>query len=392
MRYTINSGAELTVTTSASGYSISAPSGSTVRILGIAGYSASPSLPMDIVMTFNKTQNFTVTPDGTTQFTLSGTVKEAPGNDVVGAEVRYRIDNGAEQSVFTTGAGYSISAPSGSTVTITGVIGYIIIAPSALSFVMTSDRTQNLTVTPDGTTKFTLSGTVMQSGSPVIGAQLRYTVDNGAEQTTFTTDAGYSISAPSGSTVRILGIAGYSATPSLPMDIVMTFNKTQDFTVTPSGSFTLSGTVKDTFGNDVVGAEITYRINGGPEQSVFTTGAGYSISAPAGSTLVITGVTGYTITAPSTLSFVMTSDRTQNLTVTPDGTTQFTLSGTVMQSGSAVIGAQLRYTVNGGAEQSTFTTASGYSISAPSGSTVRIIGITGYIATPSLPMDIVIGR
>jgi hypothetical protein len=468
MRYTINGGAVQYVSTTASGYSISAPSGSTIMINGIVGFNAVPSLPMSFVMTDNKTQNFTVTSGGT--FTLSGSITHN-GSPVIGAEIMYTINGGIVQTFLTTAAGYSISAPAGSTVLITGIKGYIIVTPSVLSFVMANNIIQSITVMPDETSMFTLSGSMTQDSSPVIGAQIRYTINGGTAQFVMTTAGGYSISALSGSTVVITGVTGYNimsptnltfvmmnniiqpitiapdgytmftlsgtvknasgdavagatmkysvnggpeqtvlitasgysisvlvgstvriteivgyiAVPSLPMDFVMTYHKTQDFTVTPSDviTFTLSGTVTHN-GNPVAGAEVKYRINGGAEQSVLTSESGYYISAPSGSFVTITGIKGYTILTPPSLSFVMTNNIVQNITVIPDGTTIFTLSGTVTQSGNPVIGAQLRYTINGGPEQTMLTTADGYSISALSGSTVVITGVTGYnIQTPT---------
>jgi protocatechuate 3,4-dioxygenase beta subunit len=342
---------------------------------------------MNFVMTYHKTQDFTVTSSGET-FSLSGTVTQS-GSPVIGAQLRYTINGGAEQTVFTTESGYYIFAPTGSTVTINGITGYDTVPSLPMQFVMTSDRVQNFTVTPDGKTTFTLSGTVTHNGNAVVGATMRYMVNGGPEQTVLTTASGYSITALSGSTIRILGIVGYDAVPSLPMNFLMTYHKTQDFTVTPDGrtTFTLSGTVTYN-GNAVIGATMSYTI-GATTYTLSTTASGYSIPALVGSTVTINGIAGYDAVPSLPMQFVMTSDKVQNFTVTPDGKTSFTLSGTVTQNGNAVVGATVRYTINGGAEQTVLTTSSGYSISALVGSTVTINGIVGYTTVPPLPLSFV---
>jgi hypothetical protein len=389
MRYTINGGAEQTVLTTASGYSISALVGSTIRVIEIVGYDAVPSLPMDFLMTYHKTQDFTVTPDGKTVFTLSGTVTYN-GNAVVGATMSYMV--GTTSYTLSTDANghYSISALVGWTITINGIVGYNTVPSLPMQFEMTSDKVQNFSVTPDGKTMFTLSGTVTQSGNALVGATMRYTINGGAEQTVLTTASGYSISALVGSTIRIVGIVGYNAVPSLPMDFVMTSDKVQNFTVTPSGEmFTLSGTVRDTSGNAVIGATMRYTI-GTTSYTLSTTASGYSISAPVGSTVTINLIVGYDAVPTLPMQFVMTSDKVQNFTVTPDGKTMFILSGTVKDaSGNPVAGATMRYTI-GVTTTTVSTDASGhYSISALVGTTVTINAIVGYNTVPSLPMQFV---
>jgi hypothetical protein len=112
-----------------------------------------------------------------------------------------------------------------------------------MSFIMTSDNTQNFTVTPDGVTMFTLSGTVKDAaGDAVVGATMRYMI--GTVSYTLRTDAnGYSISAPSGSTITIIEIIACTTEQELPMEFLMTNDIEQDFIITSMIKCTLTSSV-----------------------------------------------------------------------------------------------------------------------------------------------------
>jgi uncharacterized repeat protein (TIGR02543 family) len=62
--------------------------------------------------------------------------------------------------------------------------------------------------------------------------------------------------------------------------------------------------------------------------------------------------------------------------MSPDGTTQFSLSGNIGMNGTGMAGATIKYKIDGGAEQTSGTDADGnYELTAPSGSVIAITGV-----------------
>ena len=110
-----------------------------------------------------------------------------------------------------------------------GVLAFVVAVVAVAVFVSMASQEENT----EGAT-FTVSGTVLDGSTAVVGATLAYTID-GTPGSFTTTSAGYMITAPVGSTVEITGVAGYNVSPALPPTFAMTSDNVQDLTVTPAG-------------------------------------------------------------------------------------------------------------------------------------------------------------
>jgi hypothetical protein len=326
--YTVNGGAQQSVTTDASGnYTISAPYGSNVVITPptVSGYSVSPSshTVSPVPVGGQSGLNFAYT---TLSYTISGTVSGLPNNS--GIPVYYTINGGAQQSVSSTSGGaYTISnVPYGANVVITastqtGYTGSVSPTPSTSN--VTSDITgKNITY---AAITHTVSGRLI--GLPNGQRTITYSINGGAPQTVTTdVNGNYTITGiPHNANLNIVPptVTGY-VTP-IAHDLYSITNSHSNINFNYSASnFTLSGQL---IGLPSGQRTVTYTIDGGAPQTVTTDVSGnYSITAPYGSAVVITppAVTDYTVSPPS-----------RSLTVSGD------------QSGLNFTYQQIYFTVNG---------------------------------------------
>ncbi|MCL2147952.1 MAG: hypothetical protein FWH47_01240 [Methanomassiliicoccaceae archaeon] len=330
---------------------------------------------------------------------MTGTVfLEGTAIGIPGVTVSYTINGSAKTPLTTTASGsYTIAAQGGDVVIITNIAKNNYALVDALTVLPSGPYDQDITgidfemrYVPDN---FTVSGTVYLDGTPlgISGVTISYTI-NGAVQTPETTDVNgaYTLIALVGDSIVITGVAktNYTVTagtvPSAGLKAAaagVDFEMEQDkFTV--SGTVYLNGT-----STGISGVTISYEIGGTVQTPVVTdTNGGYEISALAGETVVITGVTrtNYTLTvgtvpsagytaAASGVDFEMEQDK-------------FTVSGTVYldSTTTGIFGVTVSYTIDGSPKAPLTTDSSGaFAITALSGQTIVITGVakTNYYLT-----------
>jgi hypothetical protein len=189
----------------------------------------------------------------------------------------------------------------------------------------------------------------------------------------------YTISALAGETVMIEGVTltnhtRVTALPPTGFTVKGSFD-----CVMSRDAFMVTGTVTNqTGGAGLVGATVSYKINGGATQTTNTAAGGaYTISAFAGETVTIEGVTLMNYIRASTLpASNFTDTGTYNCVMSRD---TFSVTGTVTNQtgGIGLDGVTVSYKINSGGTQTVLTTMGGaYTISALAGETVMIEGVT----------------
>ena len=220
-------------------------------------------------------------------------------------------------------------------------------------------------------TSFSVSGTVTGGTSPIAGVTITYTIDDVAQPAIVTSaDGRYKITADIGKTVKITGVTSpyYDLTDPDPASLPLTFKSsaTQDLVMTQT-AFYVSGAV--TAGSvPIVGATITYTIDGVP--MTVTTGAlgKFTLSAPLGKTIVITGITASGYVIVTAMPMGPYTNNTSGLVITMTDTVSITFSGKNVTSdapSSATVGTTLSFTI---------TASSGFTL--PSSITVTMGGKT----------------
>ncbi len=226
---------------------------------------------------------------------------------------------------------------------------------------------------------FTLSGVVSGVGGPVAGFTVFYCFD-GINTSVVTNEFGeYFIRIPACASVVITPgpLVGVTASPSrYVFNPVCDDMFRLDFTltpVTPGGTVTLTGTVSGLIG--AAGIVVNYTINGVPGTTTTDLLGRYSITAPVGSTVVITPVApaGATLT-PTTQTI---TNVTTDTTIPPFVVTRrLFVSGIVTRNGGLVSGVTLNYTVDGVPGVTTTDASGEYTILVPVGSDVTIMPVT----------------
>ena len=291
VKYTLNGGEKLQVTTVAGSYAISdIPYGTDVVIYTtlIEGYTVN----LDTISVNNLTggtavQDIVYTEIPAETFSVSGVVSGLDNN--VGISVRYKINNGQSETM-TTGAGgaYTISdIPCNANIKITPVpqTGYSFTPPVINIMDITANTTgQNITYSKN-THTITVNITGLENLNNI---QVKYTINNGAEKSVYTDSLGVAtISSLYGTNVQIIPSAqtGYSfTTPSVVSNLSADTERSITYT---RSKYTVSGVVSGLLNN--VNVQLTYKVDGGETQAVITgAGGAFTISdIPYGSTVAI---------------------------------------------------------------------------------------------------------
>jgi hypothetical protein len=274
---------------------------------------AMPHRPAPIVSDLSGV-DFTMESDAPDEFTVSGSVT-SKGLPLEGVVIDYTI-NGVPGSATTDKDGkYSIAnITHGSALEITGVTLTNYKVDQTMPHTpapVDDDVTINFTMSPVSSATYTVSGSVTTNGLPLAGVAVNYTLDGTVlPAVTTDSDGNYIIrDIPHGSVLIItsLTLTNYSAIGMPhPLPVPVTDNVTDvDLgmqSALPGQLYSASGKVTVN-GLPLIGVDVGYTINGGPEQFV-TTGVGgtYTISnIQHGSALEITSLmlTGYVTTAGS---------------------------------------------------------------------------------------------
>ena len=247
---------------------------------------------------------------GYSTVTITGTVSDGV-DPIEGAVVSY---DGTSTTTNSEGK-YAIIAEYGSTVTITGVTkdGYTVFQWLPMEFTMTGDIVQDFEMGRNG---LTVSGRVTVDGTAkgVKGATVEYTVNGVQHWASTAFDGTYSLMmAFAGDTVVITGVScpEYTlASGTVPSQPFTTDTDGVDFTMI-ADFFTVSGKVTvDGTGASVVGATITYTLNGWQTDETTYADGTYEIYANKGDVITIIGVskTDHDLVSGTIPSPLFTSD------------------------------------------------------------------------------------
>ncbi|MCL2032837.1 MAG: hypothetical protein FWG96_06175, partial [Methanomassiliicoccaceae archaeon] len=280
---------------------------------------------------------------------------------------------------------YSITANVGTTITITNVVkSYYSLASGTIPASYTAAASNvNFTMKQD---TFTVSGKVSVDGTGTALSGV-FIYLNGSPSHSTAADGTYSITANVGTTITITNVvksyyslasgtipASYTASAS-NVNFTMKFDSE---TVLVSGKVTIDGTNTGLGGVTITCANAL--------ETSFTTAADgtYTVTAQKGSGVLITGIIkdGYTLVSgkvPAGYYFVSTSD--VNFTMKQDNSI-FTVSGRVTVDGTSTGLSGVDIYCTGGLANIVTTAVDGtYSITAYTGSTLTINGVTkaGYV-------------
>ncbi|GAA0874644.1 hypothetical protein GCM10009118_10520 [Wandonia haliotis] len=400
-RYTINGGAVVNVTSTGNSATVSAPTGTVgtfvYELVGVQDASATACYQ-------NQSGSTTITVNPLPTATIAGTTvvcqnDTEPQVTFIGANgtapytFTYTINGGAAQTVVSTGNIATVDVPTGTV----GTLTYSLVSvqdASSTACIQNQSGTVSITVNPLPTA--TISGTtdVCQNGtSPMI----TFSGNNGTAPYTFT----YSIN---GGTNQIVVSTGNSATVSVPTGVVGSFSyeliSVQDgssttcsqsqsgtsvVTVHPLPTATINGDtevcqnaaepiITFTGAGGTAPYTFTYSINGGPGQTVVSSGTTATVSVPT----TVYGTFTYSLLSVSDAG-VVSCEQTQNgsATVIVNRLPEATISGNadLCINGAAsqvtftgVNGTApytFTYTINGGANQTIVSTGNTVSITVP---------------------------
>ncbi|MCL2607372.1 MAG: hypothetical protein FWD92_02290 [Methanomassiliicoccaceae archaeon] len=396
-------------------YSIPAPYGSVVTITSVSleNYTHEGQLPsvyiheateQDIVMIVDPNLSITIDINGIVLEYLNQTALEgvtigyiiSDPNDPLSFDYHFTVSDG--NGHFTLE-----NIPFGSNVIISEAAfdGYIRVGILPLIYV--DDSTELLTVHMSSRENVLfVSGEIISESSegPVFlsGVLISYRIDN-EEGFVLTDDHGhYVIGVFSGQHVEIISVTkeGFKTdeTTEIPTLIVAeNINKERNFIMLPVSTidFTVTGSVSHD-GIGLPNITIFYTIDDSPKIfSVKTDANGnYVITAAAGQTIKITDAErdGYVLTPADQVPAVIfiQSDTTNDLYMEPDETTEFKLSGIVVDGSKPVAGIKIEYRIDDGEIKNIITDRNGkYEIKAASGSFLMIISLN-YSVQEEMPM------
>lgn len=307
----------------------------------------------------------------------------------------YNINGGVNQTVVSTGATATVSAPTGTS----GVFNYSLVSVSeASSNACSQAQVGTATVTVNTLPTATIAGTVAicQNGaSPTItftGANgtapytFTYNINGGANQTVVSTGATATVAAATG----IVGTFNYnlvSVSESSATGCSQAQAGIATITVNPLPTATIAGTVTIcqndveptitfTGANGTVPYTFTYNINGGANQTVTSIGTTATVSVPTS----VIGIFDYnllSVTDASSTGCSQVQAGTATVTVIPNPTA--TISGTVdVCLGDA--SPTITFTGANGVAPYTFT----YNVNNSGNITVTSVGNTATISVPTL--------
>jgi len=400
VKYTID-GNEHTAKTCRSGtYTITVSSGAVFEFISIkaSGFTDVSPLPAKFLVQSDVTEDFEMIADGSTQYEISGTIT-SNGMPVFGATVTYKIDGTSLTKVTGTDGMYTITVSSGAVFEFISVEaeGFDDMIPTRSPFLVQSNVTENFTMTPNGVTKYTVSGTITSNGMPVFDAMIIFMVDD--ETFTVSTDANgfYTITVSSGAAFKFIAVsaAGFHDVSPLPVKFLAQSDVTEDFIMEADENMTFVVHGKVTSGGlPLHEATITYMINGVTHTMKTCRSGAYTITVDSGAVFEFVSIekAGFDDITPLPAKFLVQSDVEKDFSMTADGITQYTISGTVMSHGIPLFGAEITYTINGNILTLTTGTDGFYTLTMSSGSIFEFISVRadGFDDIASLPSPFVV--
>jgi acid phosphatase len=373
-----------TTSDSSGNYKLSnVPTGSVRVTAALTGFTSQTS-SVSVSSGATSTQNFSLSPSGTTPGTITGRITNAStGAALSGATVSY----GAGSTATDSGGNYTLSNVAPGTVTVTASMTGFTSRTASVTVTSGGTSTQNFALTPSNNPAGTITGRVTNSATSA--ALAGATVTYGGGSATTDGSGNYTLSnVPAGNvgvTASMNGFTSQTATVSVTAGAT----STQNFALTPSagGSGSISGKITNiSNGISLSGAIISF--NGGSTTS--DSNGNYSFSNVAAGTysLAVTR-TGYV-------------HQTQSATVVSGAATSLNfglatggkVAGTVTANGAAVSGASV--TITGGVVNTTVsvtTNSSGQYTSGwvPIGSYTVTVSASGH-PTQSLNTNITTGN
>jgi len=398
-------GGQVSSSTVSGMYAIPVPYGSVITITSVSKENYVYKDPLPSVYIHEMTEHdliMAVDPNMIITINIAGIVSEFLNKTpLTGVTIGYIVYEANDPSSFSARSVVSDEngkftlngIPFGSDVIISEVTleGYIRVGILPLIYAVGSADPLKVYMSPKENA-LSVSGTIKSESSegpiPLSGVLISYRIDR-EEGFVLTDDSGhYMIGVFSGQHVEIVSVTkeGFiiDETAGIPFIIVMEGdNKEYNFTMVPVStvSFRITGNVTHD-GNALPNVTIFYTIDDASDVFEVRTDAhgNYAITASAGQTVTITGAEkdGYVLMpvyqVPAAI-FVQ-SDITKYLHMEPDGITEFTLSGVVMDGSKPIAGIEVEYGIDGGEIKSTITDGHGrYEIRAASGSYVTIISL-----------------
>jgi len=345
--------------------------------------SATASATITINPTSTKGNTISVTANG--PFCVNGTgVFTVSGGESNGS-VKYKIDNGAEQTQVLDNSG-SATINIGNITTSKSIVLTSIVTSSGCGSVITSATasatiTINPTSTKGNTIRVTANGPFCVNGTGVFtvsggesNGSVKYKLDGGAEQTqvldnlgSATINVGNITTSKSIVLTSIVTSSGCgsvitSATASATITINPTSTKGNTISVTANGPFCVNGTGIFTVSGGESNGSVKYTLDGGAEQTQLLDNSGSATinigNITTNKSIVLTSIVTSSVcssvitsaTASATITINPTSTKGNTISVTPNGPFCVNGTGVFTVSGGESNGS-VKYKLDGGAEQ-----------------------------------------
>jgi len=354
--YTINGVSDSTTTGAGGIYEVpNVPSGALFEVFDLSYPNYVKDLPLPlpiIVLSDENDRNMTMT-EVIGSYTISGTVKDADGNEMDGIDVYYSVNGIPQGSVTTDDGHYEITdIPKGVSFTSSVTIpGYEMISSPSYAFV--NDDITDAHIVVEMIT-YTVSGIVKDTNDePFKGVTVFYVINGVSDSTEADEEGRYIIGGiPANADFSAFAVmTGYDLIDSPDLMPISGSEMNADI-VLKAIEFVISGTIYDGDNEPILGSvTIYYTINGGAPGTVTSdpeTGV-YEITVRSGGKLLVTGLykVGYTEVLPFPPELtVLASDDTVDLYMDEE---TYTISGTVKNSvtGETIEDVKITYTIGG---------------------------------------------
>lgn len=409
--YTINGGAQQTVTSTGNIATVTAPTGTVgtfdyalISVMDASATNCSQAQTGNAVVTVNSLPTATIA--GTVDVCVGDaapTITFTGANGTAPYTFTYTIDGGANQTVTSTGNTATVTAPTGTA----GTFVYDLVSVQDASATNCSQaQTGTATVVVNPLPTATIAGTIdvcQGDPSPVItftGANgtapytFTYNINGGANQTVVSTGATVTVNAPTGAAgtfdYNLISVQGASSTACSQAQ-----TGTATVIVNPTPSATIAGdievcegaaapTITFTGANGAAPYTFTYNINGGANQTVVSTGTTATVTAPIGTA----GTFVYNLVSVQDASTTTCSAaQVGNATVIVNPLPTATIAGTIdvcegdpdptitFTGANGTAPYTFTYTINGGANLTVTSTGNIATVTAPT-TTPGVFGYT----------------